>query len=80
MDRCRISLRRRWNHLEVPKLQLEKDKRDLFAATHFADTILRVGATRFRTQPTWARFWISWPLVISQGKNIPEIFLRYSAR
>ena len=31
MDRCKISLRTRWNHLERLKLHAEKDNRDMLA-------------------------------------------------
>ena len=52
MDRCSFSVRFECDQPEQVWITGGRDKRVLLARAHFADTILRVGATSFRTQLT----------------------------
>ena len=54
MDRCRISLRRRWNRLERPKMHSEKDKHKLVFVTTFWESDLHetlIWRLQFRGSP-----------------------------
>ena len=67
IDRCSFSVQRRWNRLEVLKMQPERVKRIMDERCYFADTILHGGYTSFKTQSIYDDAVVN--MLLAQEKN-----------